>query len=182
SPLGRVGQKSANRPNRAKSAQTVRNAAGTNGTKVRGGREMAVRQREKNRLTAERDSLGRLGQKYPNRPVRPKSVQAVQNKVGQVEQKYPNRPVRPKWEQMVRKQMGRLDQKCANRPNRAKRVEAARKANGTHGTKRREPAGSAEISTKSTVPNGTKGRMGGENPKEPRTNQIMTCVTGGKVN
>ncbi|KAH9296548.1 hypothetical protein KI387_040136, partial [Taxus chinensis] len=51
---------------------------GTNGMKVRGGREMPVRPRE-NRLTAERDSSGQSGQKGANRP---KSVKSVRRQSG----------------------------------------------------------------------------------------------------
>ncbi|KAH9305264.1 hypothetical protein KI387_009668, partial [Taxus chinensis] len=52
-----------------------------------------------NRLTAERDSSGRVGQmdaKCPNRLVRAKSTQGAQNQLGRAGQKDLNRPNRPK--------------------------------------------------------------------------------------
>ncbi|KAH9287738.1 hypothetical protein KI387_031855 [Taxus chinensis] len=69
------------------------------------------------------------------------------------------------------KKVGHLGREDANRKNLSR-------STGTFGTNGHELAGSAKISTRSTVPNGTKGRVGRGSPKEPKANHAAPRVIG----
>ncbi|KAH9321631.1 hypothetical protein KI387_016270, partial [Taxus chinensis] len=136
----------------------------------------------KNRLTAERVAFGTSGTKR-REPAEPGEMsQGSPKQSGTRGPKVREMPEPAEKENFLTNCYGTNGTEMLEPAEPGEMGTSSSKQTGTFGPNGREPAGSPEISTKSTMPNGTKGHPGCENPKEPRANQIMTRVTGRKVN